>query len=129
MTEMEICVLFSLLPLLFALAHTHSRSGHIETFDSFKNVRQKFLWPARKKEIVCLTEDCIEDQTNKSNRQNLQEAILEQWGKFETTPFILKHIDYKGPLRPNSNPNTPCLVVVDAFFRFLVAYHATDTGV
>ena len=49
-------------------------------------------------------------------------------GELETTPFKTKHIDHKGPLRPSSNLNTHCLVVVDAFPRFNGAYPVRDTG-
>ena len=83
------------------------------------NVRQYFFWPGRYKWIVYLTEDCIECQTNNSKRHDLHKTPLEQWGELETTPFKTNHIDHKGPLRPSSNSNNHCLVVVDAFSRFI----------
>ena len=54
---------------------------------------------------------------------------MEQWGELETTPFKTIHFDHKGPLRPSFNSNTHCLVVVDAFSRFLGALTFRDTGV
>ena len=123
---MKICVPLSLFLPLFFLAHTHSHSGHPGIFKTFENIRQYFFWPGRYKWIVYLIEDCIECQTNKTKRHDLHEAPLEQWGELETTPFKTIHIEHKGPLRSNSN--THCLVVVDAFSRFIGAYPVRDTG-
>ena len=53
---------------------------------------------------------------------------MEQWGDLETTPFKTIHIDHKGPLRSSSNSNTHCLVVEDAFPKFLGAYPVNDIG-
>ena len=127
-TDMKICVPLSLFLPLFKLAHTHSHSGHPGIFKTFENVRQYFFWPGRYKWIVYLIEDCIECQTNKSKRHDLHEAPLEQWGELETTPFKTIHIDHKGPLRPSSNSNNHCLVVVDAVSRFIGVYPVKDTS-
>ena len=126
-TEMKICVPLSLFLPLFSLAHTHSHSAHPGIFKSFENIRLYFFWPGRNKWIVYLIENCIECQTNKTKRHDLHEAPLEQRGELETTPFKTIHIDHIGPLRPSSNSNTHCLVVVDAFSRFLGAYPVRDT--
>ena len=126
-TEMKICVPLSLFLTLFSLAHTHSHSGHPGIFKTLENIRQYFFWPGRYKWIVYLIEDCIECQTNKTKRHDLHEAPLEQWGELETTPFKTIHIDHKGPLHPSSN-STHCLVVVDAFSRFIGAYPVRNTG-
>ena len=125
---MKVCVPLSLFIPLFALAHTHSHSGHPGIFKTFENIRQYFFWPGRYKWIVYLIEDCIECQTNITNRLDLHEAPLEQWGQLETTPFKTKHIHHKGPFRPSSNSNTHCLVVVYSFSRFLGSYPVRDTG-
>ena len=57
---------------------------------------------------------------------------MEQWIEFEATPFKLFHIDHKDPLRPSSNSNNHCLVVVvvvvDAFSRFIGVYPVEDTS-
>ena len=127
-TEMKICVPLSLFLPLFSLARTHSHSGHPGIFKTVENIRQYFFWPGRYKWIVYLIEDCIECQTNKTKRHDLHEAPLEKWGELETTPFKTIHIDDKGPLRPSSNSNTHCLVVVDAFSRFIGTYPVKDTG-
>ena len=127
-TEMKNCVPLSLFLPLFSLAHTQSQSGHPGFFKTFENIRQYFFWPGRYNWIVYLIEDCIECQTNKAKRHELHEAPLEQWGEVETTTFKTIHFDHKRPLRPSSNSNTHCLVVVDAFSRFIGAYSVRDTG-
>ena len=86
------------------------------------------FWPGRYKCFVYLIEDCIECQTNKSKRHDLHEAPLEKWGELETTPFKTIHIDHKSPLRPSSNSNNHCLVVVDAFSRLIGVYPVKVTS-
>ena len=49
-------------------------------------------------------------------------------GKLQTTPFKTTHIDHNGPLRPSSNSNNHCSVVVDAFSRFIGVYPIKDTS-
>ena len=105
---MKICVPLSFILPLLNLAHAHTHNGHPGIFKTFENIRQNFFWPGRYKWIVSLIEDCLQCQTNKSKRHDLQEAPLEQWGELETTPFKTIHIDHKGPIRPSSNLNTHC---------------------
>ena len=127
---MKICDPLSLSLPLFSLAHTHSHgdSGHSGIYETFENIRQNFVWPGRYKWIVYLIVDCIECQTKKkTKRHDLHEAPLQQWGELETTPFKTIHIDHRGPVRLSSNSNTHCLVVIDAFSRFLGAYLVRDT--
>ena len=125
---MKSCVSSSVFLPLFSLAHTHSQSGHPGIIKTFENIRQYFFWPGTYKWIEYLKEDCIECQTNKTKRHDLHEAPLEQWGELEMTTFKTIHIDHKGPLRPCSDSNTHCLVVVDAFSRFPGAHPVRDTG-
>ena len=103
----------------FSLAHTHSHSGHPGKFKTFENIRLYFFWPGRYKWKVYLIEDGIECQTNKRKTHDLHEALLEQWGELETTPFKTIHINHKGPLRPSSISDTHCFVVVEVFLDFL----------
>ena len=79
-TEMKICVPLSLFLPLFSLDHTHSHSGYPGIFKTFENIRQYFFWPGRYKWIVYLIEDCTECQTIETERHDLHEATLEQWG-------------------------------------------------
>ena len=127
-TEIKSCVPSSVFLPLFSLAHTHSQSGQPGIFKTFGNIRQYFFWPGQYQWIEYLIEDCIECQTNKTKRHDLHEPPLQQWGELEMTIFKTIHIDHKGPLRPSSDSNTHCLVVVDAFFRFIGAYPVGYTG-
>ena len=43
-------------------------------------------------------------------------------------PFRTDHIDRKGPLHPPHNRSLHCLLVIDAFSRFLMVYPVTNTG-
>ena len=52
---------------------------------------------------------------------------MAEW-QIETTPFRTIHIDHKGRLHPPSNRNLHCLLVADAFSRFLMIYTVTNTG-
>ena len=69
-----------------------------------------------------LLHDCLDCQKNKPKRKDLNEAPLQQWGQLETTPMKTIHIDQNGPLRPMSNGKNYCLVVVDAFSRYIQVY-------
>ena len=69
--------------------------------------------------------DCLECQKSKSKGKDLNEAHLQQWGQLGTIPLKTIHIDHKGPLRPSSHGKNFCLVVIDAFFRYLQVHPCT----
>ena len=77
--------------------------------------------------ICALTADCLTCQNNKPKPKYRNWVPLEKWQN-ETAPFRLVHIDHKGPLHPPSNQNLQCLLVMDAFFRFLMVCPVTNTG-
>ena len=72
--------------------------------------------------IEILIFDFSNCQTNKSAPKDLNEAPLEPWGQLGAIPLHTLHIDHKGPLRPLSKGNRFCLVIVDAFSRFIHVY-------
>ena len=78
--------------------------------------------------ICALTADCLTCQNNKPKTKLKNETPLEVWQN-ETTPIRTIHIDHKRPLHPPSNRNLHCLLVIDAFSRFLMVYPVTITGV
>ena len=55
----------------------------------------------------------------------MTEAHLQQWGQLETISMKTIHLDYKGPFRPSSHGKNFCLVVIDAFSRYLQVYPCT----
>ena len=76
--------------------------------------------------ICALTADCLTCQNNKPKPKHRNEVPLEEWQN-ETVPFRTKHIDHKGPIHPTSASNVHCLLIVDAFSRFLMVYPVRNT--
>ena len=77
--------------------------------------------------ICALTVDCLTSQNNKPKPKHRNEVPLEEWQN-ETVTFRTIHIDHKGSLHPPSNRNLHCLLLIDAFFCFLMVYPMTNTG-
>ena len=75
--------------------------------------------------ICALTADCLTCQNNKPKPKHRNEVPLEGWQN-ETVPFQTIH--HNGRLHPPSDRNLPCLLVFDAFSRFLMVYPVTNTG-
>ena len=44
-----------------------------------------------------------------------------------TVPFHTIHIDHKGPIHPTSAGNVHCILIIDAFSRFLMVYPVRNT--
>ena len=76
--------------------------------------------------ICALTADCLTCQNNKTKPKHRNEVPLEEWQN-ETVPFRTIHIDHKGPIHPTSASNIHCLLIVDAFSRFLMVYPVRNT--
>ena len=76
--------------------------------------------------ICALTADCLTCHNNKPEPKRRNKVPLEE-GQHEIVPFRTIHIDHKGHLHPPSNRNLHCLLVIDAFFRFLMVYPVTNT--
>ena len=76
--------------------------------------------------ICALTADCLTCQNNKPKPKHRNEVPLEEWQN-ETVPFRTIHIDHKGPIHPTSAGNVHCLLIVDAFSRFLMVYPVRNT--
>ena len=120
--DITICAPISLVIKIFVVAHTHELSGHRAESTTYNRVKPYFYWPGMLKWIEMLMLDCLSCQTNESARKDLNEAPLEPWGQLEALHLHTLHIDHKGPLRPLSKGNRICLVIVDAFSRFIQVY-------
>ena len=92
------------------------------------NAKRFYYWPGIIDWICALTADCLICQNNKPKPKHRNEVPLKE-RQNETVPFRKVHIDHKGPLHPPSNQNIRCLLVIDAFSRFLMVYPVTNTGV
>ena len=101
--------------------------AHIGASKSYNKAKRLYHWPGMFDWICALTADCLTCQSNKPKPKHRNEVPLEEWQN-ETTPFRKIHIDDKGPLCPPRNRNIPCLLVIDAFSRFLMVYPGTNTG-
>ena len=94
---------------------------------TYANAKRFYYWPGMFDWICALAADCITCQINKPKPKHRNEVPLEEWQN-DTTPFRTVHIDHKGPLHPPSNRNLHCLLVIDAFSRFLMVYPVTNTS-
>ena len=101
--------------------------GHMGAAKSYNNAKRFYYWPGMFDWICALTADCLTCQNNKPKPKRKNEVPLEEWQN-ETIPFRTIHIDHKGPLHQPSNRNLHCLLVIDAFSRFLMVYLVTNTG-
>ena len=125
--NLRICLPLSLFLACFRLGHYNEMGGHMGASKTYANAKRFYYWPGMFDWICALTADCITCQNNKPKPKHRNEVPLEEWQN-ETTPFRTVHIDHKGPLHPPSNRNLHCLLVVDAFSRFLMVYPVTNTS-
>ena len=103
----------------FELAHNIPMSGYRGDTSTLNNASRFFDWLRMYKWVTMLIHDCLDCQTNKSKRHDLNEASLQQWGEMETTPFHTLHYDRKRSFQPCSNGKHHDLVVVDRFSRYV----------
>ena len=125
--NLRICLPLSLFLACFRPGHYNEMGGHMGAAKTYNNVKRFYYWPGMFHWICALTADCLTSQNNKPKPKHRNEVPLEEWQN-ETIPFRTIHIDHKGPLHPTSNRNFHCLLVIDAFSRFLMVYPVTNTG-
>ena len=125
--NLRICLPLSLFLACFRLGHYNEMGGHLGAAKTYNNAKRFYYWPGMFDWICALTADCLTCQNNKHKPKHGNEVPLEEWQN-ETIPFRTIHIDHKGPLHPPSNRNLHCLLVIDAFSRFLMVYPVTNTG-
>ena len=97
--------------------------GATKTYD---NAKRFYYWPGKFDWICVLTADCLTCQKNKPKPKHRNKVPLAEWQN-ETVPFRFIHINHKGPIHPTSASNVHCLLVVDAFSRFLMVYPVCNT--
>ena len=101
--------------------------GQMGATKTYANAKGFYYWPGMFDLICALTADCLICQKNKPQPKHKNEVPLEEWQN-DTIPFRTVHIDHKGPLHPPSNRNYHCLLVIDAFSRFLMVYPVANTS-
>ena len=102
--------------------------GHMGASKTYKNARRFYYWPGMFDWICAITADCLTCLNNKPQPKHRKEVPLEEWQN-ETVLLGTIHIDPKGHLHLPSNRNFHCLLVIDAFSRFLMVYPVTNSGV
>ena len=121
-----ICLPLSLFLACFRLGHYNEMGGHMGATKTYANAKRFYYWPAMFDWICALTADCLTCQNNKPKPKHRNEVPLEEWQN-ETVSFCTIHIDHKGPIHPTSAGNVHCLLIVDAFCRFLMVYPVRNT--
>ena len=124
--NLRICLPLSLFLACFRLGHYNEFSGHMGATKTYANAKRFYYWPGMFDWICALTADCLTCQNNKPKRKHRNEVPLEDWQN-ETVPFRTIHIDHKRPINPTSASNIHCLLIVDAFPRFLMVYPVCNT--
>ena len=99
---------------------------HMGATKTYANAKRFYYWPGMFDWVCALTADCPTCQNNKPKPKHRNEVPLEEWQN-ETVPFRTIRIDHKGPNHPTSASNVHCLLVVDAFSRFLMVYPVRNT--
>ena len=117
--NLRICLPLSLFLACFRLGHYNEMRGHMGATKTYANAKRFYYWPGMFDWICALTADCLTCQNNKPKPKHRKEVPLEE-RQNETVPFCTIHIDHKGPLHPTSAGNVHCLLIVNAFSRFLM---------
>ena len=125
--NLRICLPLSLFLACFRLGHYNEMGGHMGASKTYNNAKRFYYWPGKFDWICALTADCLTCRNNKPKPKHRNEVPLEEWQN-ETVLFRTIHIDRKGPLHIPNNRNLHCLLVIDAFFCFLMVYPVTNTG-
>ena len=114
-----ICLRLSLFLACFRLGHYNELGGHMGATKTYANAKRFYYWPGMFDWMCALTADCFTCQNNKPKPKHRNEVPLEE-SQNETVPFRTLHIDHKGPILLTSASNVHCLLIVDAFSRFLM---------
>ena len=124
--NLRICLPLSLCLACFQLGHYNEMGGHMGATKTYANAKKFYYWPRMFDWICALTADCLTCQNNKPKPKHRNEVPLEGWQN-EKVPFRTIHIDHKGPIHTTSASNVHCLLIVDAFSRFLIVYPVRNT--
>ena len=124
--NLRICLPLSLFLACFRLGHSNEMGGHMGATKTYATAKSFHYWPGIFDWICALTVDCLTCQNNKPKPKHRNEVPLEDWQN-ETIPFRTIHIDHKGPIQLTSVSNVHCVLIVDAFSRFLMVYPVRNT--
>ena len=119
--NLRFCLPLSLFLACFRQGRYNEMGGHMGATKTYANAKRFYYWPGMFGWICALTGDCLNCQNNKPKPKHQSEVPLEEW-KNETFPFRTIDIDHKGSMHPTSASSVHCLLIVDAFSRFLMVY-------
>ena len=122
----RICLPLSLFLEYFRLGHYNEMCGHMGAIKTYVKTKRFHYWPRMFDWICDLTADCLSCQNNKPKPKLRNKVPLEEWQN-ETVAFRSVQIGHKGPLHPTSASNAHCLLIIDAFSRFLMVYPVRRT--
>ena len=95
--------------------------GHMGATEAYANAKRFYYWPGMFDWIYARNADCLTSQNNKPRPKHRKEVRLEEWQN-DTIPFRTVCINHKEPLHPPSNRNFHCLLLIDAFSKFVMVY-------
>ena len=119
--KFPICLPLSLFLACCRQGHYNEMGGHMGATKTSANAKRFYYWPRMFDWICALTANFLSCQNNKPKPDHRNEVPLEEWQK-ETVPFRTIHIDHKRFIHPTSASKVHCLLIVDAFSRFLMLY-------
>ena len=119
--NLRICLQLSLFLACFRMGLYNDLGGHMGAEKTYLNAKRFYYWPGPE----CT--GCDSCQSNKSKQRRNNEVPLEDC-ETETQVFRTVYIDHKGSFNPPSRRNSHCLLIIDAFLRYLMAYPVRDTG-
>ena len=108
-------------------AHDHRLSGHPGSEKTLLSLKRFFFWPGMYKWVRTLTKSCLTCRKNTQIRKDQNTAPIEKWGEEVPYPFHTVHNDHNGPLNRKIHGKHHCLVVIDAFLRFIRVYAVKST--
>ena len=124
--NLRICFPLSLFLACFQLGHYNEKGAHTGATKTYANAKRFYYWPGMFDWICALTADCLTCQNNKPKPKHRNKVPLEEWQN-ETVFSSTVQIDHKGRLHPASANNVHCLLIIDAFCRFLIVYPVRNT--
>ena len=125
--NLRFCLPLSQFLACFRVGHYNEMGGDMGATKTYANAKRFYYSPGMFDWICALTADCLTCQNNKPKPMHRNEVPLKEWQN-KTVPFLTRHIDHKGPIHPSSASNVHCLLIVDAFSRFLMVYPVRNTA-
>ena len=121
--SVKICVPLSLILKVFELSHRNCYAGHFCKEKALPIIQRFFFWPGLYKWVHALCQDCLDYQKNKQKRKDVNEAPLEPNRGLVRSLFLSTRFKLT-----TSRGKRHCLVVVDAFSRFIQVYSVASVG-